>query len=249
MGRYLTAGMSVFSIIGSDSVWVDANPKETDLTYVRPGQPVTITVDAFPSRELARQGRAPSVPAPARSSRSCPRRTRPATGSRSCSACPCASSSTPGQDLRRLRSGMSAYGRDRHGPPRPASARCSAPARWRRTPSHDRRRARQRHQPVAAAAADHHLRDDGDHHAGARHHDRQRLAALHAGQPLGDAGSGELGAHLLRRGRRHHDRAGRLARQPLRHQEAADHLRHRLHRSPPCCAASPRTSRRWWCSA
>jgi membrane fusion protein, multidrug efflux system len=52
MGRYLTAGMSVFSIIATDAVWVDANPKETDLTYVRPGQRVSITVDAFPSREL-----------------------------------------------------------------------------------------------------------------------------------------------------------------------------------------------------
>ena len=51
MGRYLTAGMAVFSIIGSDTVWVDANPKETDLTYVRPGQAVTITVDAFPSKQ------------------------------------------------------------------------------------------------------------------------------------------------------------------------------------------------------
>ena len=36
MGRYLTAGMAVFSIIGTETVWVDANPKETDLTYVRP---------------------------------------------------------------------------------------------------------------------------------------------------------------------------------------------------------------------
>jgi membrane fusion protein (multidrug efflux system) len=53
MGRYLTAGMSVFSIIGTDAVWVDANPKETDLTYVRAGQAVTITVDAFPSRQLS----------------------------------------------------------------------------------------------------------------------------------------------------------------------------------------------------
>src|SRR5262249_46382676 len=50
MGRYLTAGMTVFSIIGSTAIWVDANPKETDMTYVRPGQAVTITVDAFPSR-------------------------------------------------------------------------------------------------------------------------------------------------------------------------------------------------------
>src|SRR5262245_25697 len=50
MGRYLTAGMAVFSIISSDALWIDANPKETDLTYIRPGQPVTITIDAFPDR-------------------------------------------------------------------------------------------------------------------------------------------------------------------------------------------------------
>ena len=51
MGRFLTAGTQVFSVISSDTVWVDANPKETDLTYVRPGQPVTITIDAFPDKQ------------------------------------------------------------------------------------------------------------------------------------------------------------------------------------------------------
>jgi membrane fusion protein (multidrug efflux system) len=51
MGRYLTAGMSVFSVIGFGNVWVDANPKETDLAYVRPGQPVSITIDAFPTKQ------------------------------------------------------------------------------------------------------------------------------------------------------------------------------------------------------
>ncbi len=51
MGRFLTAGTAVFSMIDVDGAWVDANPKETDLTYVRPGQKVTITVDAFPSKE------------------------------------------------------------------------------------------------------------------------------------------------------------------------------------------------------
>jgi membrane fusion protein (multidrug efflux system) len=30
---------------------VDANPKETDLTYLKPGQDVTITIDAYPGRE------------------------------------------------------------------------------------------------------------------------------------------------------------------------------------------------------
>jgi membrane fusion protein, multidrug efflux system len=50
MGRYLSAGTPVFSIIADDQPWIDANPKETDLTYVREGQPVTITIDAYPDR-------------------------------------------------------------------------------------------------------------------------------------------------------------------------------------------------------
>jgi membrane fusion protein (multidrug efflux system) len=29
---------------------VDANPKESDMTYVRQGQPATVTVDAFPDK-------------------------------------------------------------------------------------------------------------------------------------------------------------------------------------------------------
>jgi membrane fusion protein (multidrug efflux system) len=51
VGRYLTAGTPVFAIVASDQPWVDANPKETDLTHVRPGQQVTITVDTFPSKQ------------------------------------------------------------------------------------------------------------------------------------------------------------------------------------------------------
>ena len=50
MGRYLSAGNPVFSVVADDRPWVDANPKETDLTYVREGQPVTVSVDAYPDR-------------------------------------------------------------------------------------------------------------------------------------------------------------------------------------------------------
>jgi membrane fusion protein (multidrug efflux system) len=38
----------VFSIIDIANPWVDANPKESDFTYVTEGQPVTLDVDAFP---------------------------------------------------------------------------------------------------------------------------------------------------------------------------------------------------------
>jgi membrane fusion protein (multidrug efflux system) len=50
LGRYVTAGTPVFSIIDDAVPWVDANPKETDITYLRPGQKVLMNIDAFPGR-------------------------------------------------------------------------------------------------------------------------------------------------------------------------------------------------------
>jgi membrane fusion protein (multidrug efflux system) len=47
-GKYLSASMTAFYLVDTDHVWVEVNPKETELTYVRPGQPATITVDAYP---------------------------------------------------------------------------------------------------------------------------------------------------------------------------------------------------------
>jgi membrane fusion protein (multidrug efflux system) len=50
LGRYVTAGSPVFSIVDDAAPWVDANPKETDITYLRVGQKVTIDVDSFPNK-------------------------------------------------------------------------------------------------------------------------------------------------------------------------------------------------------
>ncbi len=50
-GKYLAASMTAFYLVSTDHVWVDATPKETELTYVRPGQPVTVTVDTYPDTE------------------------------------------------------------------------------------------------------------------------------------------------------------------------------------------------------
>jgi membrane fusion protein, multidrug efflux system len=49
LGRFVMAGAPVFSIIDTSNPWVDANPKESDFTYVAVGQPVTLEVDAFPN--------------------------------------------------------------------------------------------------------------------------------------------------------------------------------------------------------
>jgi membrane fusion protein (multidrug efflux system) len=48
LGRFSMAGVPVFSVIDIANPWVDANPKESDFTYVGVGQPVSIDVDAFP---------------------------------------------------------------------------------------------------------------------------------------------------------------------------------------------------------
>jgi membrane fusion protein, multidrug efflux system len=50
-GKYLQASMTAFYLVATDYVWVDSNPKETQLTHVRPGQPVTVTVDTYPDLE------------------------------------------------------------------------------------------------------------------------------------------------------------------------------------------------------
>lgn len=50
-GQYLAASTVAFNLISSDHVWVQANPKETELTYVKPGQKATIEVDTYPGVE------------------------------------------------------------------------------------------------------------------------------------------------------------------------------------------------------
>ncbi|HTH17785.1 MAG TPA: HlyD family secretion protein, partial [Magnetospirillum sp.] len=43
------AGTAAFSLIGARP-WVEANPKETELTYIKPGDPAEIRVDTYPGR-------------------------------------------------------------------------------------------------------------------------------------------------------------------------------------------------------
>jgi membrane fusion protein (multidrug efflux system) len=49
-GMYLPAGTSAFGLISTDRVWIDANPKETELTWVKPGDTVDVTIDTYPGR-------------------------------------------------------------------------------------------------------------------------------------------------------------------------------------------------------
>ena len=52
VGQYVTAGTQLMAVVPLHSVYVVANFKETQLTYVRPGQPVNIEVDGFPGLEV-----------------------------------------------------------------------------------------------------------------------------------------------------------------------------------------------------
>jgi membrane fusion protein (multidrug efflux system) len=48
VGQYVQAGTQLMAVVPLQAVYITANYKETQLTDVRPGQPVTIDVDTFP---------------------------------------------------------------------------------------------------------------------------------------------------------------------------------------------------------
>jgi membrane fusion protein, multidrug efflux system len=50
-GAYVSAGKTIMALVATDGVWVEANYPETDLTYVKVGQSVKISVDTYPNAE------------------------------------------------------------------------------------------------------------------------------------------------------------------------------------------------------
>jgi len=52
VGQYVNAGTALMAVVPLDSVYVVANFKETQLTDMRGGEPVTIKVDSFPGHML-----------------------------------------------------------------------------------------------------------------------------------------------------------------------------------------------------
>jgi membrane fusion protein, multidrug efflux system len=52
VGDYINAVVPLFALVSQQDMWVEANFKETDLAYMRPGQRATFTVDAFPGVEF-----------------------------------------------------------------------------------------------------------------------------------------------------------------------------------------------------
>ncbi len=58
-GEYVQPGQRLVALVPLDAVYVDANFKETQLAELKPGQTVTVTVDAYP--DLAIKGTVASV--------------------------------------------------------------------------------------------------------------------------------------------------------------------------------------------
>ena len=58
-GQFVQPGQRLMSLVPTDRLYVTANFKETQLGLVRPGQPVTLEIDALPDLELS--GRVQSI--------------------------------------------------------------------------------------------------------------------------------------------------------------------------------------------
>jgi membrane fusion protein, multidrug efflux system len=52
VGQYVQAGTQLMAVVPLDAVYIVANYKETQLTRVRPGQPVEVSVDTFPDAQI-----------------------------------------------------------------------------------------------------------------------------------------------------------------------------------------------------
>jgi membrane fusion protein (multidrug efflux system) len=53
VGDFVTMGQRLGNVVPLDDVFIDANYKETQLNRIRPGQPATISVDAYGHRKFA----------------------------------------------------------------------------------------------------------------------------------------------------------------------------------------------------
>ena len=51
-GAYVMPGTRIAALVPLQSVRIDANFKETQVQRMRPGQPVSVTIDAYPDREI-----------------------------------------------------------------------------------------------------------------------------------------------------------------------------------------------------
>jgi membrane fusion protein (multidrug efflux system) len=215
LGRVAPAGQPVFAVVADKGLWVDANPKESDLTYVTRGLPATVSIDTFPGREW--KGHVCSI-APGTGAEFAILPPQNASGNwvKVVQRIPLRFCFDADENTTGLRAGMSSIVSVDTGRVRTIKGLRDGLLAWARS-------------FVEPGFADR-LRHDGHHHAGARHDDRQCRAALYAGLAVDDAGSGQLGIDLLHRRRRDHDLAAWLDGDAVWPQEVVHRLRRRVHR-------------------
>jgi membrane fusion protein (multidrug efflux system) len=106
LGRFVAAGTPVFSVVDDSAPWVDANPKETDITYLKVGQPVTIEVDTYPGHPF--RGTVASVsPGTGAQFAILPPQNASGNWVKVVQRVPVRIAFDPGEDVSKLRSGMS----------------------------------------------------------------------------------------------------------------------------------------------
>ncbi len=106
LGRFVTAGTPVFSVVDDTSPWVEANPKETDITHLRVGQAVTLEVDSYPDRTF--HGKVQSVsPGTGAQFSILPAQNASGNWVKIVQRVPVRIAFDPGEDTARLRAGMS----------------------------------------------------------------------------------------------------------------------------------------------
>jgi membrane fusion protein, multidrug efflux system len=52
VGTYVAAGTQMMSIVPIHDLWIDANYRETQITYMKPGDPARISLDTYPQTPL-----------------------------------------------------------------------------------------------------------------------------------------------------------------------------------------------------
>ena len=107
LGRYIAAGTTVFAIVSDSDLWLDANPKETDITYLIQGQSVAMTVDTFPDHAFT--GHVASIsPGTGSQFSIIPPQNAAGNWVKVVQRVPVRIEFDPGQDVSKLRAGMSA---------------------------------------------------------------------------------------------------------------------------------------------
>ena len=242
LGRYVTAGTPVLAVIDTGAPWVDANPKETDITNLQIGQRAMVIVDTFPDQTFF--GTVVSVsPGTGAQFAILPPQNAAGNWVKVVQRVPVRVQLDRDPDGEQAARRHERLCRDRHRPQ--VSARLAVRVG-------DRRKGREMIGAGLAARLSPTVRRwlvtvcamTATIMQALELHGRERIAALYAGQPFGLARPDQLGAHLLHRRGRHHDGADGVAGRPLRAKARVHRLRPRASRSRRCFARCRRTSPR-----